>query len=43
MFVYKMPYMDKFEMLLEEVIDNENSEGFEEFKRKVKERLDEID
>jgi hypothetical protein len=36
-------YLEEFENLLDAVISNENSEGFEEFKKKVIERLNEID
>lgn len=36
-------YLEAFEELLDNVISNEDSEGFEEFKKRVIERLNEID
>ena len=36
-------YLEEFEEILDQVISVEDSEGFEEFKRKVIERLNEID
>lgn len=36
-------YLEQFEELLDTVINNETSEGFEEFRRRVIKRLEEID
>ena len=36
-------YLEQFEELLDSVINNENSDGVEEFKRRIIERLEEID
>ena len=36
-------YLEQFEELLDNVINNENSDGVEEFKRRIIERLEEID
>lgn len=36
-------YLEKFENLLDAVISNENSETFDEFRKAVIERLNEID
>lgn len=36
-------YLEQFEDLLDTVINNTNSDGVDEFKRKIIERLNEID
>ena len=36
-------YLEQFEELLDNVINNKNSDGVEEFKRRIIEKLEEID